>query len=82
MAPRIERFHLVVALSLVFVLVGSGVGVWNYQDVRACHELYDDDPTIVAECEDSLTTAVRGLSILSVVVGSGGLALVLYRRSS
>ena len=71
-----------VVASVLFVLVGAGVGIWVQEDVQRCHEQYDDDPTIVAECEDSLTDFVRGLSVLGVTGGIVGLVSVLYRYSS
>ncbi|KAB1184999.1 MULTISPECIES: hypothetical protein [Haloferax] len=71
---------ILVTLYLLFVLLGAGVGIWNYQAVQSCHELYDEDQTVVVECEDSFTDIVRALSILGIGTGGVGLALVLYRQ--
>ncbi|WP_416841603.1 hypothetical protein [Haloferax sp. DFSO52] len=72
----------VVVLSVLGLLAGLGIGIWVHQDIQACHDQYDGDPTIVVECEDSLTDLVRGVSILSVVGGGIGLVSVLYRYYS
>ncbi|KAB1191139.1 MULTISPECIES: hypothetical protein [Haloferax] len=79
MAGDKVRRRLAVASLLFLVVVGAGIGVWNYQDVRACHDMYDDDPSVIVECEDSFTDVVRGVSVLSVTVGCVGLILTVRR---
>lgn len=80
MARKTLRRTALVGLFLFLVIVGAGVGVWNQQQIQACHQMYDDDPTIIVECEDSFTDIMNGLSLLGLVLGGVGLVSMRFRR--
>ena len=70
------------ALFLLFVLGGAGLGLWNQQQVSACHERYDDDPTVAVTCEDPFTDVVTALSALGIAVGGLGFVSLRSRRTA
>lgn len=76
MTERTFDRDVLVVLFLLLVVGGASAGVWNQQQIRACHETYDDDPTIAVECEDSFTDVVTFLSLLGIASGVIGLVSI------
>ncbi|WP_338727360.1 hypothetical protein [Haladaptatus sp. DJG-WS-42] len=69
---------------LLFLLVIGGgliVGTWNQQEIQTCHDMYDDDPTVAADCEDSFTDVVYYGSLFSVSIGIFGVLWSLLTRA-
>ncbi|WP_390201640.1 hypothetical protein [Haladaptatus sp. GCM10026878] len=71
-------------LVLFLLLIAGGllVGVWNQQEIQWCHDTYDDDPSQVAECEDSFTDVVHYGSVFSVFTGVIGVLGALFNRKN
>jgi hypothetical protein len=75
--PRVRA--VAAGLFLLLLVGGVAVGVWNHQQIRSCHEQYDDDdPNVFVECEDAFTLIVYALSLSGVV--TGGLGLLSLRH--
>ena len=74
--PRVRG--VAAGLFLLLLVGGVAVGVWNHQQIRSCHEQYDDDPNVFVECEDAFTLIVYALSLSCVV--TGGLGLLSLRH--
>lgn len=74
------KYTFLVLVAVLLIIGGSGVWVWNQQDVRACHEKYDNDPDVAVDCEDQLTGILHYGSMFSVAIGVITIAVSRYAR--
>lgn len=79
--PIVPR-NVLVVFFIGLLVTGASIGLRNEQQVRACHDEYDDDPSVFVMCEDALTDIRQGVAIFCVVLGFIGVAWSVQSRRS
>ncbi|QLG26572.1 hypothetical protein HUG10_03035 [Halorarum halophilum] len=82
MTEPVVPCNVLVVFFIGLLVTGATIGIRNEQEVRACHDEYDDDPSVIVMCEDALTDIRRGVAMFSVILGFVGVAWNVQSRWS